>query len=66
MDNTGEWQWFAIDVIAVIILGIAIAYGVMMWRRRSRSAVVKEMRDDATRDLYHEDDSGHRIDTPRH
>ena len=33
MEGSG-WLWLFIDVVLVAILGLGLAYGVMMWRRR--------------------------------
>lgn len=49
----GGWMWFVIDVVAVVILGGAIAYGASMWRHRSTDPEVQRRSDEATRDLYH-------------
>lgn len=51
-DDAGGWLWLLIDVLFVAALIAAIAYGVIMWRRRPRSRTVREVRDEATRDLY--------------
>jgi hypothetical protein len=32
----GGWLWFLIDVVMVLVLGIALVYGTMQWRRRGR------------------------------
>ena len=50
-DQSG-WMWFLINVIAVTILGGAIIYGTMHWRRR-RSRALNQARDNATDRLYH-------------
>jgi hypothetical protein len=52
MTDTSSWLWMVIDVAAVVILGVAMAYGGMMWQRRSRNPVLKRMSDDATHRLY--------------
>jgi hypothetical protein len=41
-----------IDVAFVVLLAPALIYGVNMWRKR-RSAAAEQVRDDATRELYH-------------
>jgi hypothetical protein len=49
----GGWMWFVIDVVAVAILGGAIAYGAAMWHQRPRDPETERRSDQATRDLYH-------------
>ena len=49
----GGWMWFIIDVIGVLILGGAIAYGASMWRRRPLDTETQRKSDEATRELYH-------------
>jgi len=51
MEGSG-WLWLFIDVVLVAILGLGLAYGVMMWRRRPRDPGLEQARDDATRRLY--------------
>ena len=50
--DAGGWLWLLIDVALVAILGAALVYGVAMWRKR-RSATAEQVRDNATRELYH-------------
>ena len=54
-DFGGPW-WLVIDVVAVAILGAAIAYGVVSWRVR-RSAAEERAREAATKELYTKPDS---------
>jgi CBS-domain-containing membrane protein len=49
----GGWMWFVIDVLAVVILGVALAYGAAMWRHRPRNPQIERASDEATKDLYH-------------
>jgi len=44
-------MWLIIDVAFVAALGLAIAYGTVQWRKRSRAAKVAGER--ATQGLYH-------------
>jgi len=39
-------------VLFVALLAAAIAYGVIMWRRRYRSPEISQARDAATKKLY--------------
>ena len=52
MTDTSSWLWILIDVGAVAVLGTAMAYGGMMWERRSRNPIEARVSDDATRRLY--------------
>ena len=49
--DANGWLWFAIDVIAVLVLAGLIAYGVITYRRY-RNRVSDAERDRATRALY--------------
>jgi hypothetical protein len=51
--DTSSWLWVVIDVVAVLILAAAMAYGAYMWRTRSRNAVLQRVSDEATDRLYH-------------
>jgi len=52
--DAGGWLWLVIDVIFVVALGAALAYGVVEWRkRRQNPAAVRRAGDQATRELYH-------------
>jgi len=33
--DAGGWMWLLIDVALVAVLAAALAYGIMVWRRRS-------------------------------
>jgi len=52
----GGWLWLIIDVLAVAIFAIALAYASSTWHRRSRDPVVQRESDEATRRLYNADD----------
>ena len=43
--DAGGWLWLVIDVGFVVILAVALAYGVYMWRTRSRNQIVERIRD---------------------
>ena len=51
-EDASGWLWLFIDVGMVAILGIAIAYGGMVWRNRSRNKTVEKLRDEATRENF--------------
>jgi hypothetical protein len=47
-DQGGGWLWALVDVVFVAVLAAALAYGIMAWRRRSKSRAVEDVRDRAT------------------
>jgi len=51
--HVGVWLMIVIDVAAVVILGLAIAYGSRMWREAPRDLATLKKSDEATRRLYH-------------
>lgn len=53
--EAGGWMWLVLDVLAVAVLAAALAYGVMVWRKR-RSPVSEAARDRATENLYNRKD----------
>lgn len=53
MENDfGGWLWLFIDVVLVLVLGGALAYGIVRWRQWKRHPVAAAERDRATRELY--------------
>ena len=54
--DAGGGLWFVINVVAVAILGLALVYGTMHWRKR-RSLAADQRRDEATRELYRREQS---------
>jgi protein-S-isoprenylcysteine O-methyltransferase Ste14 len=50
--DAGGWLWLVIDVIGVVVLGAAIAYGIWQWRSRSRNPSLERAREEATKRLY--------------
>ncbi len=55
MNELGGWLWIVIDVVAVAVLGAAIAYAAMQWRHRRKDAAAQIARDRATRELYRQE-----------
>ena len=49
----GGWMWFVIDVVAVGVLGGAMAYGIIQWRHRPTDPETQRRSDEKTRELYH-------------
>ena len=52
----GGWLWLMIDVVFVVIFALAVAYGLMAWRKR-RNVREERRRDEATERLYHESEA---------
>ena len=50
--DAGGWLFLIIDVAFVALLAAALVYGVNIWRKQ-RSAAADQVRDNATRELYH-------------
>jgi hypothetical protein len=53
--EAGGWMWIALDVGAVLLLGAALAYGMLAWRRR-RSPAIERLRDRKTQELQRRPD----------
>lgn len=51
--NVGFWLMVVIDIAAVAVLGLAIAYSSHMWRKRRQDPRTVKASDEATRRLYH-------------
>jgi hypothetical protein len=52
MDSDASgWLWLVIDVLMVAVLGVALLYGSMLWRRR-RSRALEQVSGRATVQLY--------------
>jgi hypothetical protein len=56
MEETSAWLTSIMTYIGIAILGIALAYGVLMWSRRSGNRAVKQVKDRATERVYDETD----------
>ena len=53
--EAGGWMWMIVDVGAVLVLGLALMFGVMAWRKR-RSRAMNRVRDRKTEELYRRPD----------
>jgi len=51
-EDVSGWLWLLMDVGMVATLGITLAYGTMMWRRRSRNKAVQRVRDEVTQENW--------------
>ena len=54
MDSGAPYLWMAI--VAVVLLGLALGYGAVMYRKRSRDPVLQQIRDEETRRNYERPD----------
>ena len=56
MQDAGGWSlWFIIDVAAVVVLGLLIAWGVIYARRRRSGPRTKRARQEAIKNMYSDD-----------
>jgi len=46
------WLWFFVDVVMVVALAAAIAYGAWHWRRARHDPGAERARDRATKEVY--------------
>ncbi len=50
--EAGGWMWFAMNVGLVILLGVALGYGMWTWRAKRRSPEMDRLRDKKTEELH--------------
>jgi hypothetical protein len=50
MDDTGGWLWVVLGLIGVGGLGVAIAYGNVLWSRRRKDWATRRERDVTVRE----------------
>lgn len=55
MEDMGGSFWGLAVIGGPFLLAMALAYGLFQWSSRSRSAVLKDARDQATREIYHDE-----------
>ena len=48
MQDQGGWLWALVDGAFVVVLAVALVYGIFAWRRRDKSRAVEDVRDRAT------------------
>lgn len=53
--EAGGWMWIFIDVGAVVLLGLALLYGLSVWRKR-RSPEADRLRNRKTEELHRRPD----------
>ena len=57
MSDPSGWFWVILGVLGVGGLGLAIAYASVVWRRRRNTLETQEAKkDEATRELYREEE----------
>lgn len=54
MEDMGGSLWSLAVIAGPFLLAIGLAYGLFRWSGRSRSAALKQARDQATREIYHD------------
>jgi uncharacterized membrane protein YdfJ with MMPL/SSD domain len=52
MSDPSGWLWAVLGILGVGGLGIAIAYGSILWSRRRKDRATRQKRDEATRKFY--------------
>ena len=57
MPQLSGWLWFVIDVALVALLAAAMIYGTVKWRHRRHDQAMEKVRDDATRQVYRDEDA---------
>jgi protein-S-isoprenylcysteine O-methyltransferase Ste14 len=50
--DASGWMIFGMEVVGVIVLGVALAYGTWMWRTRSRNPALERTREEASKRLF--------------
>jgi protein-S-isoprenylcysteine O-methyltransferase Ste14 len=50
--DASGWMIFGMEVVGVIVLGAALAYGTWMWRTRNRNPVLERAREEASKRLF--------------
>jgi len=58
--NTGPVFWFIMTVGGTVLLGVALAYGLISTRKRRENPVAQRLTDAATRELYEEEEGARR------
>ena len=56
MSDPGGWLWVVIGLLGVGGLALAIAYATGLWRRRPKSPEIESIKDEATRNVYREEE----------
>jgi NAD/NADP transhydrogenase alpha subunit len=51
-----DWLYYVVDVLGVILLGLAIAYGIIVTSRRKRDAVGQAKSSQGAREVYKEEE----------
>ena len=54
-DAGGSSLWFIIDIAAVVVLGLLIAWGIVYARRRRSGPGVERARQEAIKDMYRDE-----------
>jgi flagellar biosynthesis/type III secretory pathway M-ring protein FliF/YscJ len=60
MPQLSGWLWFVVDVVFVALLVAAIIYGIMKWRHRRQDPAMEQVRENATRRVYRQEEATRR------
>jgi len=52
MSDPSGWLWLIFGVFGVGGLGVAIAYGSILWSRRPKDRATRKKQDEAVREIY--------------
>jgi hypothetical protein len=52
MSDFGGWLWMILGLIGVGGLGLAIAYGSILWSHRRKKSLARQRREEAVREIY--------------
>jgi Flp pilus assembly protein TadB len=58
--NTGAAFWFIMTVGGAVLLGVALAYGLISTRKRRENPLAQRLTDAATREIYNEEEDARR------
>ena len=61
--DVGGFHWFSIEVIGVVLLGAVLLWAILRNRARGSNAASPDVTEQATRDLYAEEERRHRAGT---
>jgi hypothetical protein len=55
--DEGGWLWLVIDVALVLVLAAALAYGLMVWRKKRRDPAIQRAAREATERMHHHEEA---------
>lgn len=63
-EDASGWLWLFMTVGLAGVLAAALAYGLVMWRRRPKGPVAEQAREQSTERVYDETERQQRGDLP--